>query len=86
MAENEPRFVSQPVSQSARPPLWLASAAVVAGWGAIYDIAVWFIQFARQPVHPDFRIFYVAAEAGTAIWMGKHLRRLDTALAATTSS
>ncbi|HXN77145.1 MAG TPA: glycosyltransferase family 87 protein [Candidatus Dormibacteraeota bacterium] len=47
-----------------RPPLWLASAAVVAAWAAIYDIAAWFIQFARQPVHPDFRIFYVAAEAG----------------------
>jgi hypothetical protein len=47
-----------------RPPLWLASAAVVAAWGAIYDIGVWFVQFARQPVHPDFRIFYVAAEAG----------------------
>lgn len=64
MAENDPRFVSQPASQSARPPLWLASAAVVAAWGAIYDVGVWFIQFARQPVHPDFRIFYVAAEAG----------------------
>jgi hypothetical protein len=37
---------------------------VVATWAAIYDIAVWSIQFARQPVHPDFRIFYVAAEAG----------------------
>lgn len=47
-----------------RPPLWLASAAVVAAWGAIYDVGVWFVQFARQPVHPDFRIFYVAAEAG----------------------
>jgi len=56
--------VSQPVPHSARPPLWLACAAVVAAWGAIYDVGVWFIQFARQPVHPDFRIFYVAAEAG----------------------
>jgi hypothetical protein len=56
--------VSQPESKSARPPLWLASAAVVAAWGAAYDIAVWFVQFSSQPVHPDFRIFYVAAEAG----------------------
>jgi Glycosyltransferase family 87 len=64
LTENTRGFVSQPASQSARPPLWLASAAVVATWGAIYDIGVWFIQFARQPVHPDFRIFYVAAEAG----------------------
>ena len=47
-----------------RPPLWLASAAVVAGWAAIFDVVAWSIQFARQPVHPDFRIFYVAAEAG----------------------
>jgi Glycosyltransferase family 87 len=56
--------VTQPEAHSARPPLWLASAAVVAAWGALYDIGVWVVQFARQPVHPDFRIFYVAAEAG----------------------
>ena len=47
-----------------RPPLWLASAALVAAWAAIYDVVAWFNQFVRQPVHPDFRIFYVAAEAG----------------------
>lgn len=64
MVENTRVSLSQPVSHSTRPPLWLACAAVVAAWGAIYDIGVWFIQFARQPVHPDFRIFYVAAEAG----------------------
>lgn len=64
MVENDRRYVSQPVPHSARPPLWLASAATVAAWGAVYDIAAWLIQFARQPVHPDFRIFYVAAEAG----------------------
>ena len=52
------------MSHSARPSLWLASAATVAAWGAIYDVAVWLIQFFKQPVHPDFRIFYVAAEAG----------------------
>ena len=56
--------MSQPGLRFARPPLWLASAAVIAAWAAIYDIAVWSIQFARQPVHPDFRIFYVAGEAG----------------------
>jgi hypothetical protein len=49
---------------TARPPLWLASAALIAGWAAIYDIATWVILFVRQPIHPDFRIFYVAAEAG----------------------
>jgi glycosyl transferase family 87 len=56
--------VRDPASQTARPPLWLASAAVVAGWAAAYDVVVWFVEFRRQPVHPDFRIFYVAAEAG----------------------
>ncbi len=56
--------MTQPESHSARPPLWLASAAVVVAWAALYDIGVWFVQFANQPVHPDFRIFYVAAEAG----------------------
>lgn len=47
-----------------RPPLWLAIAALVAGWAALYDVAIWVILFIRQPIHPDFRIFYVAAEAG----------------------
>jgi len=56
--------VNHQAPPSSRPPLWLASAAVVAGWGAVYDIGLWFVLFVRQPVHPDFRIFYVAAEAG----------------------
>ncbi|HEY8801790.1 MAG TPA: hypothetical protein VIN00_01825, partial [Candidatus Dormibacteraeota bacterium] len=47
-----------------RPPLWLAAVAVVAGWAAVYDIGVWLVLFVQQPIHPDFRIFYVAAEAG----------------------
>jgi hypothetical protein len=64
LGENTGGFVSHPASQSARPPLWVASAATVAAWGAIYDVAVWLVQFVKQPVHPDFRIFYVAAEAG----------------------
>jgi hypothetical protein len=51
-------------SRPTRPPLWLAAAALAAGWAALYDIAVWVVLFARQPIHPDFRIFYVAAEAG----------------------
>jgi Glycosyltransferase family 87 len=51
-------------SPTSRPPLWLAMAAVAAFWAATYDVATWLVQFARQPIHPDFRIFYVAAEAG----------------------
>lgn len=47
-----------------RPPLWLAAAAVAVAWAAVYDVVVWIVLFVRQPVHPDFRIFYVAAEAG----------------------
>lgn len=51
-------------SHTSRPPLWLAMAAVAAFWAATYNVVTWLVQFARQPVHPDFRIFYVAAEAG----------------------
>ena len=64
MLENCRCFVNPPASHISRPPLWLASAALVAGWAALYDVATWVILFARQPVHPDFRIFYVAAQAG----------------------
>jgi hypothetical protein len=63
--------VIHPAPRYARPPLWLASAAVVAGWGAIYDVVVWFVLFIQQPVHPDFRIFYVAAEAGLRLGWSK---------------
>ncbi len=48
----------------ARPPLWLAAAAVAAGWGAVYTIGRWILFFALFPVHEDVRIWYVAAEAG----------------------
>jgi hypothetical protein len=56
-----------PVSTSAwarRPPLWLAAAAVAAGWGAVYSIGRWIVLFALGPVHEDIRFTYVAAEAG----------------------
>ena len=56
--------MNPPASHISRPPLWLASAALVAGWAALYDVVTWVILFVRQPIHPDFRIFYVAAEAG----------------------
>ena len=56
--------LNPPASRSSLPPLWLATAAVIAGWAALYDVVTWVILFIRQPVHPDFRIFYVAAEAG----------------------
>lgn len=57
-------LVSAASSRPVRPPLWLAVATVVAGWAAIYDIGVWIVLFVQHPIHADFRIFYVAAEAG----------------------
>ena len=57
-------LVSVTASRPVRPPLWLAVAAVIAGWAAIYDVGVWMVLFVQRPIHPDFRIFYVAAEAG----------------------
>lgn len=79
--------MSHPTSLTRRPPLWLASAAVVAGWAAAYDMVVWFVQFVRQPIHPDFRIFYVAAEAGlrygwSSIYDVSVLRSLSTSFPA----
>ncbi|MHB8588182.1 MAG: glycosyltransferase family 87 protein [Candidatus Dormibacteraceae bacterium] len=47
-----------------RPPLWLAAAAVAAGWGAVYSIGRWIVLFALGPVHEDVRFTYVAAQAG----------------------
>lgn len=61
MTEN-PR-VGQP-AHFARPRLWLAAAAVAAFWGAAYDLGRWLALFVSQPIHVDFRIFYVAAQAG----------------------
>jgi Glycosyltransferase family 87 len=56
--------VNHPASQSGRPPLWLAAAAVAAGWGAIYDIGRWMGAYVTFPAHEDVRIYYVAAQAG----------------------
>ena len=71
-------------SHSARPPLWLAAAAVAAAWGAVYDIGRWVISFISFPVHEDIRIWYVAAEAGlrygwSTIYDPATLRSLSTA-------
>ena len=51
-------------AESRRPPLWLAALAMAAFWGAVYDLGRWTVLFALNPVHLDFRIFYVAAQAG----------------------
>jgi hypothetical protein len=47
-----------------RPPLWLAAATVAAAWVAAYGLVSWAVVTVQHPIHKDFRIFYVAAEAG----------------------
>lgn len=37
---------------------------MAAFWGAVYDLGRWTVLFALSPIHLDFRIFYVAAQAG----------------------
>lgn len=78
--------MNHPPSQSARPPRWLAAAAVAAGWGAIYDIGRWIAAFASFPAHEDVRIYYVAAQAGlrygwSTIYDIPTLRSLSTGFA-----
>ncbi|HEY8952777.1 MAG TPA: glycosyltransferase family 87 protein [Candidatus Dormibacteraeota bacterium] len=78
--------MNHPASQSARPPLWLAAAAVAAGWGAAYDVGRWIAAFVTFPAHEDVRIYYVAAEAGlrygwSTIYDIPTLRSLSTGFA-----
>jgi hypothetical protein len=78
--------VNHPASQPARPPLWLAAAAVAAGWGAVYDIGRWIAAFVTFPAHEDVRIYYVAAQAGlrygwSTIYDIPTLRSLSTGFA-----
>ena len=78
--------MNHPASQSARPPLWLAAAAVAAGWGAVYDIGRWIAAFVSFPAHEDVRIYYVAAQAGlrygwSTIYDIPTLRSLSTGFA-----
>lgn len=47
-----------------RPPLWLAAATVAAAWVAAYGLIGWVTVSVNHPIHKDFRVFYVAAEAG----------------------
>jgi hypothetical protein len=56
--------VNHPTSRSTRPTLLLAVALVAVAWGALYDAGRWVALFMANPVHLDFRVFYVAAEAG----------------------
>jgi hypothetical protein len=67
------------------PPLWLGAATVAAAWVAGFALVGWLVLFVHQPVHKDFRIFYVAAEAGVryswaSIYDLPTLRSLSSAL------
>jgi hypothetical protein len=46
------------------PPLRLAIAAVVAGWALVFEIARLIGLVRHDPAATDFRLFYVAADAG----------------------
>jgi len=50
--------------RSRRPPLWLAAATVAAAWVAAFGLIGWIVVSVNHPIHKDFRVFYVAAEAG----------------------
>src|SRR5712692_5016919 len=63
-----------PSQSRGRPPLWLAAMTVAAFWGAVYDVGRWVYLFALNPVHIDFSLFYVAAQAR----LGRPLRRQHT--------
>ena len=70
-----------------RPPLWLASAAVASGSGALYSVAVWLYLYSVRPIHEDVRLTYVAAQAGlrygwAAIYDEATLRSLSAAFPA----
>lgn len=70
-----------------RPPLGLAIATVAAGWTAAFGLAGWIVLYLQNPIHKDFRVFYVAAEAGLrygwpAIYDVSTLRALSSALPA----
>ena len=71
-----------------RPPLWLASAAVAAGWAALYTLARWTLLYLAGPTHEDMRFTYVAARAGlqygwSTIYDQATLHRLSAGFPAT---
>lgn len=43
--------------------MWLAALAVAAFEGAVYDLGHWAVLFIANPIHLDFRVFYVAVHA-----------------------
>ena len=51
-------------------------------WAAAYDLGRWVVLFVSKPIHVDFRIFYVAAQAGlergwAAVYDQDFLRQLS---------
>lgn len=49
---------------AARPPLWLAAAAIASFWGVIFGVARLIRVFLDDPAGNDFRVFYAAAKVG----------------------
>lgn len=71
-----------------RPPLWLASTLVATFWGTLYDLGRTTTLFILNPFHIDFRVFYVAGQAGlergwTAVYDLQALRSLSSGFPAT---
>lgn len=52
------------MSATARPPLWLAAAAVASFWAAFLGIVLLVRTFVDDPYGNDFRVFYAAAKVG----------------------
>jgi Glycosyltransferase family 87 len=49
---------------AARPPLWLAAAAIASFWGVVFGVVRLVRTFLDDPYGNDFRVFYAAAKVG----------------------
>jgi Glycosyltransferase family 87 len=49
---------------AARPPLWLAVAAITSFWGVVFGVVRLVRTFLDDPAGNDFRVFYTAAKVG----------------------
>ena len=51
-------------ARAARPPLWLAAAAIASFWGVVFGVVRLVRIFVDDPYGNDFRVFYAAAKVG----------------------
>jgi hypothetical protein len=61
-----------PSERRSLPPLHVAIPALVGAWAVAFEIPHFIAQVARDAAATDFRLFYVAAEAGTR-WGWPHM-------------